>query len=1048
MEKSKAKCLAALLAMMFPCTLSALADINVTGTVTDSSGEPLIGVTVLEKGTTKGTSTDIDGRFQIKVADNATMRFSYVGYDMQELKAVPEMNVVMKENSNMLDEVVAIGYGTQKKSVVTAAISKLGEDQIEMTSPMRVDNALKGLASGVTVTSASGQPGAAARVRIRGIGTINNSDPLYIVDGMPIEGGIDYLNPADIASIEVLKDAASGAVYGARAANGVVLVTTKQGKEGKTKVTYDFSYGWQSVAKKRHVLNASEYAMMMNEGNINSGVAPEYADPASYGKGTDWQDEVFNNNAPVMNHQISVSGGSSRINYLMSVGYYEQEGIVGGNFDRSDYQRFTLRSNVGATLFDKSESRTWLNKATIQTNLSYARVKSRGIETNSTWGSPLGSALAMSPILSPYLEKGSAEEAAQLSYLAGQTAYVPMYGDDGRLVMVPSAFGNYQEMNNPIANMMLPGNKNWSHKFVGNFIGDLQIWDNLHYRISYGADLSFWGYNGYTPIYYLRDGQYVDHSSATSTSERGLVWQIENLLTYDKTLGDHSFSVILGQSAKESSGFYLGGSRNHLINYNRPWIDAATGLAADGDMTVWGAPQAKSRLASYFARASYDYDARYMIQFTIRRDGSSRFGSNNHWATFPSVSAGWNVMNEKFMEGSLDWLNNFKIRASWGKNGNENIGNFQYVALAASGNNAIFGNPGSIANGTKPTRLANPDLKWEESNQTDVGIDLGFLQNKITFTADWYLKNTNGMLMTMSLPQYVGEAIPDGNVGKMRNWGLEFDLGYRQTFFNDFYVGVNLNASYLRNKLIAYGNEQGWENMDSFQGVGTILRAENGLPFPFFYGYRTDGVIQNMAEADEYNNKYGTSLVPGDVRFTDVTGDGQITEDDRTKIGCGNPDWSYGASLTLGWKGIDFNIFFQGVAGNDIFDATRRIDARSVNLPSWMLNRWTGEGTSNRLPRFVIGDGYNWQSSDLYVYDGSFCRLKNMQLGYTLPQNITTKIGVQKFRVFVAVENLVTWTKYHGYDPEISSGSDKSSGVDFGVYPQARTWTVGFNLEF
>lgn len=776
MEKSKAKCLAALLAMMFPCTLSALADINVTGTVTDSSGEPLIGVTVLEKGTTKGTSTDIDGRFQIKVADNATMRFSYVGYDIQELKAALEMNVVMKENSNMLDEVVAIGYGTQKKSVVTAAISKLGEDQIEMTSPMRVDNALKGLASGVTVTSASGQPGAAARVRIRGIGTINNSDPLYIVDGMPIEGGIDYLNPADIASIEVLKDAASGAVYGARAANGVVLVTTKQGKEGKTKVTYDFSYGWQSVAKKRHVLNASEYAMMMNEGNINSGVAPEYADPASYGKGTDWQDEVFNNNAPVMNHQISVSGGSSRINYLMSVGYYEQEGIVGGNFDRSDYQRFTLRSNVGATLFDKSESRTWLNKATIQTNLSYARVKSRGIETNSTWGSPLGSALAMSPILSPYLEKGSAEEAAQLSYLAGQTAYVPMYGDDGRLVMVPSAFGNYQEMNNPIANMMLPGNKNWSHKFVGNFIGDLQIWDNLHYRISYGADLSFWGYNGYTPIYYLRDGQYVDHSSATSTSERGLVWQIENLLTYDKTLGDHSFSVILGQSAKESSGFYLGGSRNHLINYNRPWIDAATGLAADGDMTVWGAPQDKTRLASYFARASYDYDARYMIQFTIRRDGSSRFGSNNHWATFPSVSAGWNVMNEKFMEGSLDWLNNFKIRASWGKNGNENIGNFQYVALAASGNNAIFGNPGSITNGTKPTRLANPDLKWEESNQTDVGIDLGFLQNKITFTADWYLKNTNGMLMTMSLPQYVGEAIPDGNVGKMRNWGLEFDL--------------------------------------------------------------------------------------------------------------------------------------------------------------------------------------------------------------------------------------------------------------------------------
>ncbi len=1047
MEKFNLKCIAVFLMLMLPCSLSALAEINVLGTVKDSTGEPLVGVTVLENGTSKGTSSDIDGNFRITVADGATIRFSYIGYNPKVMKAAPKMEVVLDVAANTLDEVVAIGYGTQKKSVVTASISKVGSDELQMTAPVRVDNALKGLASGVTVTSASGQPGAAARVRIRGIGTINNSDPLYIVDGMPIEGGLDYLNPADIASIEVLKDAASGAVYGARAANGVVLVTTKQGKEGKTKVTYDFSYGWQSVAKKRNVLNASEYAMMMNEGSINSGVAPIYTNPASYGAGTDWQEEVFNNNAPVMNHQVSVSGGSSRVNYLFSVGYYDQEGVIGGNFDRSDYQRFTLRSNVGATLFDMSEKRTWLNKATIQTNLAYTRIKSRGIETNSTWGSPLGSALAMSPILTPYLEKGSAEEAAQLDYLKDQAAYVPMYGPDGRLVMVPTAFGNFQEMSNPIANLSLPGNKNWSHKFVGNFTGDLQIWDNLHYRISYGADLSFWGYDGYTPIYYLRDGGYSDHSSTTSTSERGLVWQIENLLSYDKTIGDHSFNIILGQSAKESSGYYLGGSRNHIINYDRPWIDASTGLAADGDMSTWGAPQAKSRLASYFARASYDFDARYMIQFTIRRDGSSRFGSNNHWATFPSVSAGWNIMNEKFME-KADWLNNFKLRASWGKNGNENIGNFQYVALTSTNNNAIFGNPGSIAVGTKPSQLANPDLRWEESNQTDIGIDLGFLSNRITFTADWFLKNTEGMLMRMSLPQYVGESIPYGNVGKMRNWGLEFDLGYRQTFFNDLYVGVNINASYLRNKLIEYGNEQGWENLDSFQGVGTILRAQNGLPFPYFYGYKTDGIIQNMAEANAYNTKYGTSLVPGDVRFVDVDGNGSINEDDRTNIGCGTPDWTYGASITLGYKGFDFNIFFQGVAGNDIYDATRRIDARSVNLPSWMLNRWTGEGTSNRIPRYVIGDGYNWQSSDLYVYDGSFCRLKNMQLGYTIPRNLTRKIGVQKFRAFVAVENLATWTKYHGYDPEISSGSEKSSGVDFGVYPQARTWTIGFNIEF
>ena len=1047
MEKTNLKCLVAFAGMSVLGALSAWADITVNGVITDSQGEPLVGATVLEKGTSKGTSSDLDGNFKLTVADNAMLVFSYVGCDSQTLKAQPQMTVVLMENSTLLDEVVAIGYGTQKKSVVTASIAKIDEKQLELSSPVRMDNALQGLASGVTVTSNSGQPGAAARVRVRGVGTINNSDPLYIVDGMPIEGGLDYLNPSDIANIEVLKDAASGAVYGARAANGVVLVTTKSGREGRTHVTYDFNYGWQSIAKKRKVLNAQEYAMMMNEGNINAGLAPVYDNPAQYGAGTDWQEEIFNNGAPMMNHDVSVSGGSQNINYRMSFGYLEQEGVIGGNFDRSDYQRMTLRSNLNANLFDKSKERTWLNSAMIQTNLAYTRIKSRGIEANSTWGSPLGSALAMSPILTPYLEAGSADEQHQLAYLADQAAYVPMYGADGRLVMVPSAFGNFQEMNNPIASMSLPGGKNWSHKFVGNFVGDLQIWDNIHYRISYGADLSFWGTESWTPIYYLRDGGYVDHSSASSSSERGLVWQIENLLTYDKTFGLHQVSAVLGQSAKESRGWSLSGGRNQLVSYTRPYIDAAIGQAADGDMWVSGGPHVKATLASYFFRGSYNFDQRYMLQFTVRRDGSSRFGSNNHWATFPSVSAGWNIMNENFMEPTRDWLTNMKLRASWGKNGNENIGNFQYVALTATNNNYIFGNGNVVSIGTKPSQLANPDIKWESSNQTDIGLDFGFLDNKLTFSADWFLKNTEGMLMTMSLPQYVGESIPMGNVGKMRNWGLEFDLNWRQTFFNELNVSVGVNASYIRNKLVKYGNEQGWANLDSFQGVGTISRAQDGQPFPFFYGYVTDGVLQNQAEADEYNNTYGTSLVPGDVRFKDVDGNGVINEDDRTKIGDGNPKWIYGATIALNWKGIDFSMFFQGAADVDIFDATRRIDARSVNLPSWMLDRWTGEGTSNRLPRFVIGDGYNWQSSDLYVNDGSYCRLKNMQLGYTLPLNWTRRVGVQRFRAYVMVENLATWTKYHGFDPEIASGGT-SLGIDYGVYPLARTWSLGFNLEF
>lgn len=506
-------------------------NVSVSGTVVSAAdGEPLIGASVMVKGSSTGTATDIDGNFNLQAPDGKTLVISYVGYTAQELKvngAMSGIEIRLVEDSQVLDDVVVVGYGTQKKSVVTAAISKIDEDKLAASAPVRVDNALKGLTSGVTVTSSSGQPGAAAQVRIRGIGTINNSNPLYIVDGMPIEGGLDYLNPTDIKSIEVLKDAASGAVYGARAANGVVLVTTKNGSKGKTTVTYDFSYGWQTASKHRKVLNATEYAVMMNEGSLNSGVAAPYANPYSYGEGFDWQNAVFNDNAPVMNHQVSMSGASDKVNYYLSLGYYKQDGIVGGNFGRSNYNRLTLRSNNIYTLFDASAKRSWLNKLTVTTNLSYARIKSTGIETNSTWGSPLGSALSISPMLTPYAEGDFLTQ--QQAYYATNTEYIPMYSADGRLLLNPEAFGNYQEMSNPIANMSLPASWEWSHKFVGNFIGELQIWDNLKYRISYGADLGFWGSDGYTKEYYLRSGATQKFSSAWANSEKGVTWQLENI---------------------------------------------------------------------------------------------------------------------------------------------------------------------------------------------------------------------------------------------------------------------------------------------------------------------------------------------------------------------------------------------------------------------------------------------------------------------------------------------------------------------------------------
>ena len=1049
------KLLSVLFLLSFTLAAVYAQNIQIKGTVVSGTdNEPLPGVNVVVKGNTStGTITDFNGTFTLSAPADAILSISYIGFKSQEIavKGHKDIKIVLQEDSETLDEVVVVGYGVQKKSVVTASIAKVSADDLASTAPVRMDNALKGLASGVTVTSSSGQPGAAAQIRVRGVGTIRTengaADPLYIVDGMPLEGGLDYLNPNDIASIEVLKDAASGAVYGARAANGVILVTTKTGKIGKTKVTYDFSYGWQSAWKKRDVLNASEYALMINEGAINAGIAPKFSDPYSYGQGTNWQDEVFNNNAPMMNHQVSVSGASEKVNYLFSLGFYTQDGIVGGNFDRSNYERLTLRSNTQYTLFDESKERNWLNSLKVTSNLSYARIKSTNFDDNSTWGTPLGSALALSPILNVYDETEEAIKAQFDKY--GTTAeYTPVYDPrNGKLFSIPGEFG---EMSNPIAKLSLPGDKHWSHKFVANFSAELQLWDNLKFKTSYGADLSFWGYDGYRPLYYLRSGESSTQSSAYSRKEDGTVWQLENVLMYDKSIDKHSFSVLLGQSAKKSSGSYLYGSRNNITNYSRPYIDASTGLAANADRDAAGAPSVDATLASIFARASYNYDERYMLQVTVRRDGSSRFGPNNHYAVFPSFSLGWNLTNEKFMNKRPNWLTTTKIRLSWGKNGNENIGNFKYTVLTSPGNNAIFGSSENVINGVKASGLANPDLKWEESEQLDFGLDFGFFNNALTFTADYYKKKTNGMLMEMNIPFYVGEAKPIGNVGKMENSGIELEAAYKFRV-SDWNFRVSANASYLKNKLIEYGNESGWENLDSFQGTGDISRAENGKPFPFFYGYKTAGIFQNTDEVKAYKNDKGELLqptaVPGDVRFVDVDGNGIIDANDRTDIGKGMPDWTFGFNLGVSWKNFDLNMMWQGTAGNDIYDATRRTDIATSNLPSWMLNRWTGEGTANRIPRFVQGDNVNWQSSDLYVYDGSYLRLKNIQLGYTLPAALTQKVFISSLRFYVAAENLFTFTKYHGFDPEISSGGT-SLGIDYGVYPQARVWTIGASLSF
>ena len=1039
---------------------------GILGTVTDDLGEPVIGASVVEKGNPQnGTITDFDGNFNVNVSEGTPIIISYIGYMSQEVKASNGMRITLKEDAQTLQDVVVIGYGVQKKSVVTASIAKVSSEDLDGKTRLRAEDALKGMAAGVNVTSASGQPGAKSMIRIRGIGTINDSNPLYIIDGMPTDqDGMESVNPGDIESIEVLKDAASGAIYGARAANGVILVTTKKGKLGKASINYNFSYGWQSAWKKRDVTGATDYAILQNERAVQTGSAPLYADPYNLtdangnkisGFGTNWQDLLFNDNAPIVQHDVSISGASEKVNYYLSMGYFTQEGIIGGNYGQSNYDRLTIRSNNQFNLFDDSKERNFLNKLDLGANVSYMRVHNTGIEANSTWGSPLGSALYLAPTLPVTLDKNGIG-----GDMIDRYAAYDLYRDgNGDPYTIPNFVGSYQEQNNPIAMMQGNPTKNWSHKFMPKFSLDLQIWDEIKYHFTYSAELSFWGYDAATlSKYYLSGNNNADHTSATAYKGNNTTWQVENTLTYDKQFGKHTIGVVLGQSALKFKGDELGGSHWNLVNTEKPSINYTTGgdleisTDADGKMTgatshvgVWGGPYTEHRLSSLFARLSYNYDEKYMLQATIRRDGSSRFGANNKYGTFPSFSIGWNIMNENFMANTRDWLTNLKFRASWGKNGNDNIGDFAYTTLTAIGNtsNYYFGRTAAMIYGSKANRLANEDLKWEESEQTDLGLDFGFWNNKLTFSVDYYIKKTNGMIIDMPIPSYVGEARPLANVGDMENSGVEFELGYKWNIA-DAHFAIKGNASYLHNELKNLGNDTGFLNygISQFSDGGT--RAENGQPFPFFYGYKTDGIIQNAAEAAEYNAKYGTNKQPGDFRFVDMDGNGIINSDDRTNIGNGVPTWTFGLNFDAEWKGFDLSLFFQGVSGADVFDATYRQDIASGNYPTWVLQRWTGEGTSNTVP--TLGKSDNWVCSDMYIQDGSYLRLKNITLGYTLPRNLTKKINISRLRIYARAENLFTWTKYWGFDPEIGSGST-SLGVDYGVYPQARTYTLGFNIS-
>ena len=1052
-------------------------NVTVKGVVLDESRQPIVGAFVVEQGTSNGTVTGMDGEFALRVPAKASLEVTCIGYVTQVVAADPDrsLEIVLQEDAEMLEETVVIGYGVQKKSVVTAAISSVTSDDLKVQSQNRVDNMLQGMTSGVQVTQTSGAPGASSTVIVRGVGSINHASPLYIVDGMPA-GSIDYINPNDIERIDVLKDAASAAVYGARAADGVVLVTTKSGSEGKTVVTYDFSYGLQNPWRKPSVLNATEYAIMMNEGMLNAGNAPIYDDPYSLGKGTDWVEAIFDKNAPVVKHDVNVSGGSKRVNYSVSGGYLSTKGTIGGRFDQSYYDRMTLRENIGITLFDHSASRNWLNKLTVSNQVSFAHIKSAGISANSEYGSPLGSALGMSPLDPIYAD--AAEEARYRSLYPAGYPYI-IRNSEGVAYFIADG-GTYNEQANPIAMLDRPHGYSSTDKIVGGLTTELQLIDGLRFRNAVTLDLSYVYGHSYTPQYFLTSKSYsldsvtsttvydkngnastVDKinygSSASQTMNRYYSYQVENTLMYDKVFGKHTLNVVLGQSAYWSSSSYLGASSLGLQYPDDPWkisVDNTLGQQSDGDRNGWGRWNSiPYSILSYFGRVSYNYDGRFLAQATVRRDASSHFGPSNKWGTFPSASLGWNIKNEEFLKYN-NVISMAKLRASWGINGKDNLSDFLYAVYAQSGNNYVFGSGAngteSINIGVKASGLANPNAKWEQSIQTDFGVDLGLLGNRITATVDYYIKDASGMLMELQVPTYAGDSAPTGNVGTMRNHGLELDLGFRGAIA-DFNYGIKANASYNVNKLTKLADDSSYIITSSHK-IGSLTRGEVGEVFPYFWGWKTDGVFQNWDEINAYVNADGNLIQPnaqpGDFRWKDIDGNGVINDNDRTKLGKGIPDWTFGLTLTMDWKGFDFSMLLQGQLGAQTLNVTRRTDLYYINLPKSILNRWTGEGSTNQYPRFAFDSANeNYRVSDYWMEDASFLRARNIQLGYTLPRSLTQLAFISRLRVYGQVENAFTLTKYTGCDPEVSGGF-REVGVDRGVYPQNRTVTFGVNVTF
>lgn len=1020
-------------------------NLTVSGVVTSAADQlPLIGVSVQVKGTSNGSITDLDGNYSVSVASGQTLVFSYIGFKTQEIQITNQktLNVVMEEDSETLDEVVVVGYGVQKKKLVTGATVQVkGETLAKMNtnSPLQ---AMQGQTPGVNISSTSGQPGESMKVSIRGLGTVGNASPLYLIDG--VGGDISTLNPADIESIDVLKDAASAAIYGAQAANGVVLITTKSGKAGKAQISFDAYYGWQTQARKADMLNAQEYMMIMDEQAVNSGNAPY--DWSSYESiydangnvyDTDWVNSMFQNNAQTQSYTLGITGGSETSTYAMSLGYMSQEGIVGGK-DVSNYERYNFRINSEHKLFKDSD----LLKVGEQVSFVYKM--NNGISVGNQYNNTLRGAFGTSPLAPIYSDNNIYDSPYN------DTTNSDWYNADG----------------NPYGSMMTnSNNENKDVTFSGNVYAELQPIKNLKFRTVFGAVYTTNEYRSFSPLYQFSIYSFNNtRTSAAQNMSHGLTMTWTNTVTYDWTVGEHAFNALLGMEMSRYSGTYLRGTtgmlRDGFNDWDHAYLDNGTATSADNGLGVAGHPNDETRTVSYFARFGWNWKETYMINATVRTDGSSRFARGNRYGVFPSVSAGWTISNEAFMEDTHDWLDFLKLRVSWGQVGNQNIDNYQYTApITSSNTHYIFGNQvGADAQsgfwGAYPSRLANEDVTWETSEQTNIGIDARFLRSRLSLTADFYIKTTKDWLVEAPILATAGTGAPYINGGDVKNTGIELALTWNDQIGKDFSYNVGVNGAYNKNKVGDIPTEDGIIHGDInmlYDNTPEFYRASNGHPIGYFWGYQTAGIFQNKQQIEDWraagNGILQADVQPGDVIYVDQDHNGVIDDNDKVDLGNGTPDFTYGFNLGFSYKNFDFALNAYGAAGNQIVQSYRNHANSHSNYTSAILGRWTGEGTSNRIPR-VTETNINWQFSDLYIQDGDYLRISNITIGYDFAKLINLK-AISQARLYFQVQNAFTFTKYNGMDPEIGYGtSDWVSGIDLGYYPRPRTFLVGVNLKF